>query len=486
MTYLTQTPLVLQALEALKAMNRYKAVSLLRQDMAEAPESGERWRSVANLAETIGEKGIQLEAMRRLAQTQPQTLDNLLAYAQVLSRYGQSEISLQIINTLPGEVQAHPQVQHFLGMIASEHGEFDKAEKHFRRALVKAPMVAQTWHALAAIKTFQPDDADILLLEAARGEMNNKPPEVKSTFLYALGKAYHDAGDATKAWEAYNAGASAMRDAQSYDIGFWQSAAYKIRQDFTVENMTRLRPSQCNGQHLIFVNGLPRSGTTLVEQILASHSEVISGGETNLSNSLFRQNGDFSFSSAISYQTQANLADPWGELAQAYLNILTEQFGTGKRIVDKSLNQSRFLGLLMHSFPQARMIWLRRKPEDNALSIFRTHFRQTLPWSWSLSDIAEYMRVEDALYAHWTALFSDRILTVPYEQLVSEPDVWARRILAHVDLAEEPQVFTPHMRSGSVMTASVAQVRAPITTDRIGGAEAYGDAVSLFREVYYR
>ena len=142
------------------------------------------------------------------------------------------------------------------------------------------------------------------------------------------------------------------------------------------------------------------------------------------------------------------------------------------------------MGLLLHSLPDAKIVWLRRNAEDAAISCFRTFFTEPIPWSWSLADIGAYFRIEDRLHAHWSSLFPDRILTVPYEELVGDPEAWIRRILAHVGLEEEPGVFQPHQTKRSVMTASVQQVRAPISTRRVGAAEAYERYMSAFRAAY--
>src|SRR5690606_5585061 len=129
-------------------------------------------------------------------------------------------------------------------------------------------------------------------------------------------------------------------------------------------------------------------------------------------------------------------------------------------------------GLLLHVLPDARVIWMRRNPEDVALSCFRTFFSSPVPWSWSLEDIARYFLIEDQLFAHWTAQFPERILVVPYEGLVREPGVWIEKILAHSGLPSEPQVHEFHKTRRSVRTASVSQVRQPISTDRIGQSQA--------------
>jgi hypothetical protein len=142
------------------------------------------------------------------------------------------------------------------------------------------------------------------------------------------------------------------------------------------------------------------------------------------------------------------------------------------------------MGLLLHTLPDAKVIWLRRNPEDAALSCFRSYFTSQLAWTWSLADIGRFFRIEDPLHAHWVENFPERILTVPYEELVRDPAEWIPRILDYAGLAMEPQVLDFHRTRRSVRTASVQQVRNPISTARIGAAEAYGWHMGPFREAY--
>lgn len=479
-------PLVLQALDALHALDRRMAVTLLRQDMNSGPPSGQRWRSVSQLAGTIGETELELEAMRRFAQTQPQTLDNVLAYCTLLAKRARSNEALALLDSLPSAIQDLPSVLHFRGMAASEQGDFALAETLLRRALAKAPRTVQTWFGLALIRKFAPGDPDLVSMEALTPSLPpNLPPDLRTQWFYTLAKAYDDAGDKVKAAGLYRQGAQIMHAAAPFDMTGHAHFVDKVIQGYTREALSALTPSTCDSPRAVFVNGLPRAGTTLVEQIISSHSKAEGGGELNLIRSALIPVGEGLWSEAAAYQKRTGSRDPWGALAHDYLDMLDQRLGTDSRIVDKSLDQSSLVGLILHMLPQARMVWIRRNPEDCALSNFRTHFKDSLNWTWSLSDIAAYFRLEDRLHAHWSALYPDQILTVAYEDLVTEPEVWTRRILAHVGLDEEPQVFAPHLQKRSVMTASVAQVRRPIAADRIGAAGAYDDLLAEFRRAYY-
>jgi len=476
---------VVQAVEALKALDRTRAVDLLKKDLATAPPGGERWLSFAKLTATIGERGMELEAMRRFSETLPQTLDHVLAYGQALARFNRSDEAIRLLNGLPVDAQSHPAVLHFRGSVFTEVGDFAEAESCFRRALVKTPNVAQIWYGLSVIKTFKPGDPDIFLMEKIRSDFDRQPVMARSLFLYALAKAWHDIGDFQKAAAIYDEGAALMAADRPYNTAGWRDYTTKTINDYTLSSISKLMPSGCSEDRVVFVTGLPRSGTTLVEQILTSHSRVLGGNELNLMDGMMLPAGDLSLSGALSYQARAGIPDPWGEIGRDYMSAVTAQLGPEGLVVDKTLSQSRLMGLLLHALPSAKVVWLRRNPEDCALSIFRTHFRNTLPWSWSLQNIASHMKSEDRLYAHWSSQFPDRILTVPYESLVSEPEDWIRHILRHAGLSEEPQVFAPHEQKRSVATASVAQVRAPISTTRVGSARAYGAYMDAFRQSYY-
>jgi hypothetical protein len=136
--------------------------------------------------------------------------------------------------------------------------------------------------------------------------------------------------------------------------------------------------------------------------------------------------------------------------------------------------------------PEARIAWLRRSPDDVALSCFRTFFTQGLSWTCSLTDIADYMRMEDRLLAHWRSVFPDRILVVPYEELVGEPVSWSERLQRHFGLPLARGGNTVAASDRAVRTASVTQVREPISTSRIGQAAAFERQLKPFRDRYYR
>src|SRR5690606_9533359 len=181
-----------------------------------------------------------------------------------------------------------------------------------------------------------------------------------------------DCGDHDRAFALYSEGAALRRADEKWDYQALDRFADALIRDFTPKTLEQLKPSQ-DRRPALCVNGLPRSGTTLVDQILVSHSAVADGGEVNLLRASLIPTGDSSMAGALRYQQRmAGSADPWGALAASYFRMLEMRFRTRALVVDKTLGHSHFMGLLVHTLPGARVVWMRRDPEDTALSCFRT------------------------------------------------------------------------------------------------------------------
>ncbi len=506
MTSFPRIPLII---EARKRLDRRGAVAVIREDLEAGPPTGEFWKELSQYAAQLGEQSLAVEAARRYAATAPADMDHAFFYAITLSRSNRLGDALRQLDGLSPADQKHPAILHFRGTSATQAGDFALAESLLYEALDISPAPVQ-WLALSVAKKFKAGDPDIERMEAVLKRIPRAPGPVQAQLYYAMGKAYDDIRDMEKAVAAYSRGAAFMRSGSQVPDGkAWNAFVSHLIAGYSPENMARLKPSGAASNQVMFVTGFPRSGTTLVEQILTSHSQVSDGRELNLvpvamipAGNIdfdldatyetkaelqdYLTTGDFTFKDAMAYQERSTSDDPWGDIGRDYLKMAEERFGTEGYAIDKTLNLGSFMGLLLHSLPKAKVFWLRRRPEDCALSIYRLYSSPgVLPWTYSAEDIAAFFKAEDQMYAHWTKMFPDRIMTVPYEELVSDPQTWIRRILAHAGLPEEPQVFEPHKSTRTVTTASMAQVRSPISTSRIGASEAYKDFTEAFRRAYY-
>jgi tetratricopeptide (TPR) repeat protein len=431
-------PYFLQALDALKARDRRGAAALLEKELRLGNTSPRNLPSVGQLAAQIGEVELAIEAARRAVV--PGQLPTLLNWWASLAAFGRSGEALDDIHRQPVSLREHPSVLHFRGTAASEFGRFEEAQDLFRKALVKAPTLTATWLSLAMIKTFVPGDPDLAQLENASENIGSAPPEVAAPLFYALGKACEDIGEIDKAFRAYSRGAATLKQGRPVDTRPFREAADSIVREYTAESLSKLTPSESTGQRTLFVTGLPRSGTTLVEQILRGHSSVTDGAEVNLLAPALIPAGGADFAGAIAYQQLSKTPDPWGDIGRDYTQLIDQYFGPEGLVVDKSLGQSLLIGLQLHAIPDSRIAWLRRSPDDVALSCFKTYFSTGLHWTTDLFAIADMIGIEDRLFEHWKSLFPERILDVPYEDLVKSPADWAERLQRHFGLPPEPGI----------------------------------------------
>lgn len=473
-------PFFTQALDALKQGDRRGAAALLARELREGNTSQKNLPSVAQLAAHIGEIDVALEASRRWS---PGSVDALLGYWAMLGTYGRSEEALADIRRQPVSIRDHPSVIHVHATIVNQFGRVAEAEELFRRALSKMPNAMQTWFALAMIKKFSPGDPDLATMERLE-QIVNAPAEVRASLFYGLGKAHEDCGDVDRAFHYYSKGAALIRSERPFNMQGHRAAVEAMLQEYTAADIQRLTPSGFQGLRALFVTGLPRSGTTLTEQLLVGHSAVADGSELNLFPIALTPMLGFGRENAIRYQS-ANKADPWGDIARDYAHLLDMRFRSKDLVVDKSLGQTMLMGLLLHTMPDARVAWLQRNPEDVALSCFRTYFTAGLAWTCALDDIANYMRLEDQMVAHWRAIFPDRIMVVPYEEMVSSPAEWSQRLQQHFGLAIEAGIEASLPKDRAVRTASVTQVKQPISTSRIGQASKFESHLRPFRDRYY-
>lgn len=477
--------LVSAALKAFEARDRRQAAAHLRALDREAPNLGETWSAVSRLAMTIGEPRLAVAAARRHVALAPTDAGRRLALDGLLAQSGQVEAALADAEDLLATHPGHPGLLHFSGTCHAQLGRTEAAEAALRGALLRLPPThaAWTWLTLVDLRTFRAGDPDIGALRELAARVR-EPAEARSLLLYALGKVLADSGEQDQAFAAYAEGARLMAVQRPYDVVGARRLVDRMTAEMTAGFFETLAPSRASGARPIFVLGPPRSGSTLVEQILASHSAVCGGAELNLFRAAAMGLDGFGPREIAAASARAGGADLWTAIGEDYLHLIEQRFGAEGRVIDKTLNHSRFVGLIRHVLPGARFIWLRRDVRDAGWSIFRTRFAQGLDWSWSLEAIGAHLADEERLHDHWTAQYPDDILSVPYEGLVAEPAVWMRRILEHCRLPFEPGVLEFHKTARPVQTASVAQVRRPMYATSVGGAGRYGDRLAPLLAAY--
>jgi tetratricopeptide (TPR) repeat protein len=477
--------LLTQAVRRFEASDRARAAAIIVKLASEDAPLGDRWADVARLAATLGEVSAARAAMRRYVAGAAYDVERRLAYGAMLAELGHVAGAVKATEAfLPNAPKPDARLHHLLGTCYAQLGETEKAQAELRKAVALSSwpeLTATAWLTLADLKTFAEGDPDVVAMEALAAELGDAAP---SALLYALGKAYNDLGQIDQAFETYERGARQVRAARPYNGEAAHRFVDTVIAGFTADDLAKLPPSAIDSDRPIFVLGMPRSGTTLVEQILSSHADVADGAELNLFRVATMDLGGYAPADVTRMAFRSDAADVWTRFGEAYLHLLDERFGPTGRVVDKTLNHTRFVGLIHHVLPNAKFIWLRRAPGDVAWSAFRSHFADGLDWTWSLADIGRQMADEDRLHAHWTKLFPDAILTVPYEELVADPKTWIERMLSHCGLPYQENLRDFHLTQRAVTTSSVSQVRQPISTRAIGQWKRYEEHLAPFFAAY--
>ncbi|MEY4269186.1 MAG: hypothetical protein RLZZ58_402 [Pseudomonadota bacterium] len=472
--------LIRQLGDALRRRSRADSARIVHAIIATRPPLGARWKSMAAIAKQNGEVDDALAAMGHYVAEAGSTASARYELAALSAQLGRLHDADAIMADLPAATPTAADYHYSCGTLATNLGDFDRARDHLRRAVAVNPGSGQAWLALAMTGPVAP--VDRAALDAAAPHISRADAVEFSAYHYAVGKAQAEGGAHDAAFAAFATGAVPMRAARPYDARADRADAARAITGWAalLAEQSALANPAAAPDRPIFVTGLPRSGTTLVEQILASHSAVDGGEELGLMQLVTQDIG----AAAADTRRFISAGGTAADLARLYLHLAAQRQPGAGRLIDKSLDTSRHLGLIALMFPAAPIIWMRRDPLDCAWSALRTWFLRGLDWSWSLTDIAAHFAIEDQLLIAWQHMLGDRITVVDYAALVEHPAREIDRINAACGLVTEPAQLRPHESNRAVKTASVAQVRRPINKDALAAAAPYRQHLEPFVAAY--
>ena len=345
---------------------------------------------------------------------------------------------------------------------SADKGDFAEAEDLFKRAVSIEPESPEAWAGLSRLRKMTSCDAP-WLAQAQRIVGKGLPPQREICLRYAIGKYFDDVKDFEQAFIHFRRAneLTKLRRAK-HDRRQLTQAVDLITHSYDRNWMSQPRTAAIGSARPVFVVGMLRSGTTLAEQILASHPAVFGAGELtfwNIASAAYR-------SGARNTQTSESVL---GALAGEYLRLLQKLSADALRVVDKMPTNFPFLGLIHATLPNARMIHMLRNPADTCLSIYFQHFETTVSYANDLEDLAHYYTEYLRVMNHWRSTLPENvILDVPYEGLVADQEGWSRKMLEFIGLPWNPQCLDFHQAKRTVITASKWQVRQTMSTSSVG------------------
>ncbi len=352
-------------------------------------------------------------------------------------------------------------------------GEADEAEALLDRVIALNPGDTDAWQNRSTLRRQTPAANHVAELLRAVEQTPAGPGEV--ALCYALAKELEDLGDAEQSFAWLKRGADRRRGLLSYRVEADVAAMAEIARVFDNPLFERAEAGD-PAVGPIFVLGLPRSGTTLVDRILSSHSAVDSLGEINdFALSLMRTAGAAGGKGDLIRRSAA--LDP-AFLGRAYLDSIAGYGAAGPMLIDKTPVNFLYIGLITRALPNARIVHLRRGAMDSGYALYKTLFRMGCPYSYDLENLAAYILAYRRLMDHWREVLPGRFLDVDYEALVSDQETVSREIIAHCGLDWQDACLRFHDNPTPAATASAVQVRQPIHGRSVGLWRRYADQLS--------
>lgn len=377
---------------------------------------------------------------------------------------------------LPG---AHIGLGHVLKTLGDQEG----GVAAYRRAIELRPNFGETYYSLANLKTFRFNEQEIEVMRQ-RLATEALPVECRVHFAFSLGKAYEDLKEYDLAFEHYAMANQLHRDTIAYDPVQTGIAHERMRDVFSREFFSGGNTaSRCQDADPIFILGLPRSGSTLLEQILASHSQV--DGTSELTDiSMIAQGLSQPRSGQVFPQCMLELSEEAiRALGQQYLDQTRRHRQDAPFFTDKMPNNFAYVGFIKTILPNAKIIDARRHPMDSCFGCFKQHFAKGQTFTYDLFELGEFYLEYCQLMDHWDAVLPGQVLRVQYEEVVADLETQVRRILAFCDLPFEEECIHFHETKRAVRTASSEQVRQPIYAGSVQTWKRYGAHLDGLKEI---
>jgi len=426
--------------------------------------------------------------------------DALTAVAQAIASKPNDGVSMDAIGAIYSTCDEHTQAvpwfekavesessnPHFLYNLAAAQrmlGQFEAAELNCDRAIAINPHDYKAHHTRADLRTQTAERNHIAEMEALL-EQGLEHAQGEATLRFALAKECEDVGEYSRSFAHLRGACGSQRKHMRYDVDDDIGVMTAIRSAHTAAALGAL-PAGFDTDEPIFVLGLPRTGTTLVERILASHSDVYSAGElSNFATEMIRAIDGGAQTTGKQDLVAKTLTLDFAALGRTYLESTRPGTGHRARFIDKLPMNYLYCGLMHKALPKAKIIALQRDPMDTCYAVYKAMFTGAYPFSYDLQDLGKYFLAYRDLMAHWGETLGTSLLTVDYETLVAEQEQQSKRIVDFCGLPWQPACLDFHQIGSVSTTASAVQVRQPIYSSSVGKWRNYQKELAPLTELF--
>ncbi|MEP6908125.1 MAG: sulfotransferase [Pseudoxanthomonas sp.] len=436
-----------------------KAVDFLQHALTVTPDDATTHMNLGSALYETGATDAALASLRRACELNPSMSAGWYNLGKALKLQFQYEEACTALQRALKIDPAHALSRMCLADAWVGLGDISEATHHYRDVLCRQPAQALAWFSLANLKTVRFEPSDVAQIERAL-QLPGMPLDAHIWLQFALAKACEDQGNYMAAFKALQQANALKRRTVQWNGGAESARVNAIMEAFASPLPAPLDPTL--GKEVIFIVSLPRSGSTLTEQILASHPDVEGANEiTDLPQVIedeSRRRGK-----PFPLWVRDATAEDWSRLGNDYLERTRRWRQERPRFTDKNLVTWQFVGAIAAMLPGAHVVSSHRDPLETCFACYRQLFSNGAHFSYDLVDMANHYKDYDRLRRHWQALFPHRMLDHPYEALLADPETRIRRLLTFCGLSFDEACLTPHLSSRTVRsTASAAQVREPL------------------------
>jgi tetratricopeptide (TPR) repeat protein len=457
---------LLGSIVALLADQKEAALGLVEKYLATHPGLVQCLLQKAECLWALGQRSAALAAAAEAGTGAAETPAALDAVGEFLVYANDHRGALAIYDRAVAAASADPSLRAKRASLHRFLGEFELAAEDCEAVLKMSPGNAEALNELVELRHQSRESNCIAAMQAALAAAGADSPAA-ATLHFGLAKAYEDLGEYASSWRELSAGNGLERTRIQYDPLQDQAVIARIIEGFSgVEAVT----SDATGESPTFIVGLPRTGTTLVDRILGSHSTVHSAGELSaLSDAIgavVERTAPPGSASWQSYAATFGSLDG-GSIAREYLARSRVHRGERPRFTDKHPANFFYCALIFRAFPNARIVHLTRHPLAACYAIYKTRFRKAYPFAYDLAELGAFYIGYRRLMAHWHRVLPGRILDIAYEDMVTAQEPTTRRLLEYLELPFEEACLEFHTNPSAITTASSVQVRQPLYDDSL-------------------
>ena len=483
------------AMEHHRAGEFGKAENICREVLRSEPKNVNATRLMGSIAKDFGKPRLAARMFRNAVKLAPDFFGARMDLARVLMELDEldecHEIMQQTIKLQPDLPQPHA----LLGNLFTKQGKFEESVDAFKVALekqpnhgpslagmghalktigrqeesidtyrdciTKFPEFGEAYWALANLKTFRFSDEEVATMEKSV-EDEKLPDETRVNFNYSLGKSYEDQGHHDRAFQCYARGNALRRPNEEYDPVQTEMVHDQIIETITAEFLEQNKGNGDSDDAPIFIVGLPRSGSTLIEQILASHSQVDGTHELPELPRIIKTINDQRLGGVGYPMALQHYGMELAALGSQYIETTARYRKGAAYFTDKMPNNFAGIGLIAAILPNAKIVNARRHPLDSCMGCFKQLFYKGQSFTYDLVELGEYYLEYERLMAHWHAILPGKVLDIQYEDMVADQENQTRRLIEHCGLPWEDRVLRFYETDRAVITASSEQVRQPI------------------------